>query len=85
MPETIDAVRDVLIETLELSQSPTDLGRDTELFGAMPELDSFGVVALVAALEDRFDITISDDEFGAELFETVGSLADYVAAKRASD
>ena len=85
MPETIDAVRDVLIETLELSHSPTDLGRDTELFGAMPELDSFGVVALVAALEDRFDITISDDEFGAELFETVGSLADYVAAKRASD
>ena len=57
---------------------------DTALFGSLPELDSFGVVALVAALEDRFDITIDDDEFGAELFETVGTLTDFVDAKRAS-
>lgn len=83
MTDTIDDVRDVLIETLELSHSPTDLTRDTALFGAMPELDSFGVVALVGALEDRFAITIDDDEFGAHLFETVGALTDFVDAKRA--
>jgi len=83
MTDTIDDVRDVLIDTLELSQSPSDLTRETALFGALPELDSFGVVALVGALEDRFDITIDDDEFGAELFETVGSLTDFVDTKRA--
>jgi len=81
MTDTIQAVREVLIDTLELSQSPAELTRDTALFGALPELDSFGVVALVGALEDRFDITIDDDEFGADLFETVGSLTDYVDAK----
>ncbi|MGO8609117.1 acyl carrier protein [Rhizobium johnstonii] len=53
------------------------------MFGALPELDSFGVVALVAALEDRFDITIDDDEFGADLFETVGTLASFVDEKLA--
>jgi len=81
MTDTLDAVRNVLIETLELTQSPSDLQRDTALFGALPELDSFGVVQLVAAIEERFDITIDDDEFGAELFETVGTLTDFVETK----
>lgn len=84
MSDTIDAVRAVLIETLELSQSPDDLTPDTALFGSLPELDSFGVVALVGALEDQFDITIDDDEFGAELFETVGSLTEFVDSKLAT-
>ena len=84
MTETVDTVREVLIDTLELSQSPNDLTRDTALFGALPELDSFGVVQLVAAIEDRFDIVIDDDEFGADLFETVGSLSDFVDAKLAA-
>lgn len=81
MTTTIDSVRDVLIEALELSQSPEELTPDTVLFGSLPELDSFGVVALVGALEDRFDITIDDDEFGAELFETVGTLTAFVDSK----
>lgn len=83
MPSTIDAVRTVLIDTLELAQSPDALTSDTALFGSLPELDSFGVVALVGALEDRFDITIDDDEFGAELFETVGTLTAFVDGKLA--
>lgn len=81
MSETLDAVRAVLIETLELQQAPSDLQPDTALFGALPELDSFGVVALVGAIEDRFGIIIDDDEFGEELFETVGTLAEFVQAK----
>ncbi|MGF6823702.1 acyl carrier protein [Microbacterium sp. ZKA21] len=81
MTTTADALRSVLIETLELSQSPDELTDGTALFGSLPELDSFGVVALIAAIEDRFDITIEDDEFGAELFETVGTLTAYVDGK----
>ncbi|MCR2785000.1 MULTISPECIES: acyl carrier protein [unclassified Microbacterium] len=81
MPNTIDSVREVLIDALELQQSPADLAVHTELFGSLPELDSFGVVALVGALEERFDITIEDDEFGAELFETLGSLSAFIEGK----
>ncbi|CAM5402219.1 acyl carrier protein [Leifsonia shinshuensis] len=84
MTETADAVREVLIDTLELSRTPAELTRDTALFGALPELDSFGVVQLVVALEERFDIVIDDDEFGADLFETVGSLTDFVDSKLAA-
>ena len=84
MTATLDAVRAVLIDALELQLSPEELQPDTTLFGALPELDSFGVVALVGALEDRFDITIDDDEFGAELFETVGTLTSFVDEKLAA-
>ena len=81
MTDTLNAVRNVLIETLELQQNADNLQRDTVLFGALPELDSFGVVALVAAIEEKFDITIDDDEFGADLFETLGTLTDFVDSK----
>jgi len=84
MANTEDAVREVLIDTLELSQTPSDLTRDTALFGSLPELDSFGVVHLVVAIEERFDIVIDDEEFGADLFETVGSLTDFVDSKLAA-
>lgn len=82
--DSLIAVREVLIDALDLAQPPEALTPETELFGSLPELDSFGVVALVGALEDRFDITIEDDEFGAELFETVGTLTRFVDAKLAS-
>lgn len=81
--DTLDAVRAVLIEALRLQQAPEDLQPDTALFGSLPELDSFGVVSLVAAIEEHFGITIDDDEFGAELFESVGSLVEFVDAKLA--
>jgi acyl carrier protein len=84
MTDTLTEVRTVLIAALELRQRPEDLSEDTALFGAMPELDSFGVVSLVASLEERFDITVDDDEFGAEIFETVGSLTGFVDAKLAA-
>jgi acyl carrier protein len=84
MNDTLTEVRTVLVDALELHQQPEDLSADTALFGSMPELDSFGVVSLVASLEARFDITVHDDEFGAEIFETVGTLADFVDAKLAA-
>ncbi len=84
MTDTLNAVRTVLIEALELHQNPDDLREDTALFGALPELDSFGVVQLVTGIEERFDITVDDDEFGAEIFETVGTLAGFIDAKLAA-
>jgi acyl carrier protein len=84
MTDTLNAVRTVLIQALELRQRPDDLKEDTALFGSLPELDSFGVVQLVTSLEARFDITVDDDEFGAEIFETVGTLTGFVDAKLAA-
>jgi len=54
---------------------------DTELFGALPELDSMAVAALLTEVEDRFSILIDDDDIDGETFETYGTLLAFVEEK----
>lgn len=79
---TVDDVRDVIIQTLGIEDAGRIADASTPLFGSIPELDSFAVVNLAMALESRFGFQIDDSEFTADLFETVGSLAGYVARNR---
>ena len=76
-----EEVKLVLGQALRLGDRAQQFDSRTALFGSMPELDSMAVVTVVTALEDRFGITIDDDEITAEVFETVGSLAQFVGAK----
>jgi acyl carrier protein len=55
--------------------------RDTPLLGAVPELDSMAVVSLITSLEERFGISVDDDEIDGATFGSVGSLVDFVAEK----
>lgn len=80
---TAAAVIDVLTQTLGIEDRAAAMDAETPLFGSMPELDSLAVVELAAALEDRFGITINDDDFTGDVFETVGSLSDFVETRRA--
>ncbi len=73
----------VLGEVLSLDPAITaSLDRSTPLFGNLPELDSMAVATVLTALEDRFHILIDDDDVSGELFESIGSLADFVAARQ---
>jgi acyl carrier protein len=78
----LDGVVDVIVKTLGIEDRADSLDASTPLFGSLPELDSLAVVELAAALEDRFDFVIDDSEFTGEVFETVGSLAAFVDARR---
>jgi acyl carrier protein len=77
---TLDEITDLLAMTLAVDGAALDAS--TQLFGSLPELDSMAVVELVVAIEQRFGIRIDEDEITAEAFETVGSLAELVDAKR---
>ena len=68
---------------LGIEDRADSIDRGTRLFGELPELDSLGVVELAAALEDRFDIVIEDEDFTGEVFESVGTLTDFIEARRA--
>ncbi|MGB7980898.1 MAG: acyl carrier protein [Candidatus Nanopelagicales bacterium] len=78
---TLTAVIELIGTTLGIEARAATFGAGTALFGELPELDSLGVVQLATALEGRFGFQIEDEEFTAEVFESVGSLADFVSAK----
>lgn len=71
----------VLDEALSLGGRSAAFDRQTALLGAVPELDSMAVVTLISSLEERFGITVDDDDIDGDTFATVGALADFVAAK----
>jgi acyl carrier protein len=83
----MDVTKDVLgtlDEVLSLNGRAASFTRETHLLGAIPELDSMAVVALITSLEERFGIVVEDDDIDGSTFATVGSLADFVASKLAS-
>lgn len=87
MPENTEltpeaAVRAVMQDILGLdAEQVAEFNTETELFGALPELDSMAVAGLLTELEDRLDIIIEDDEVDGELFETFGNLVAFTEMK----
>lgn len=80
--EVEETVRAVLRDVLGLSaERVAAFDESTELFGALPELDSMAVAGLLTELEDRLGIIIDDDEVDGEMLETFGSLARFAGAK----
>lgn len=73
----------LLDEVLSLNGRGAKFTRDTPLLGAMPELDSMAVVSLMTAMEDQLGIAVDDDDIDGHTFATLGSLTDFVEAKRA--
>jgi len=51
---------------------------ETELFGALPEFDSMAVANLLTGIEERFDVTVEDEDVAAEDFASYGSLKAFV-------
>jgi acyl carrier protein len=81
---TIDGIRTILKDVLQLGPRADGLNASTNLFGSIPEFDSVAVVSVLTAIEERFGIMIEDDEISAETFETVGNLTQMVDQKLAS-
>ena len=78
--DVLSHVIQVLDEVLALGGRGLHFDRETPLLGAVPELDSMAVVALITTLEERLGVELPDDEINASAFASVGALADFVAA-----
>jgi acyl carrier protein len=77
-----DAVRSVLQDILGLDAAQVaGFAPDSELFGALPELDSMAVATLLTELEDRLGIFIDDVEVDGDIFLTFGNLVAFIAQK----
>jgi acyl carrier protein len=71
----------ILDDVLSLKGKAAAFADTTPLLGSLPELDSMAVAAVFASIEDRFGITVEDDEVDGSTFATVGSLVTYVNEK----
>lgn len=76
-----DNVKKVLTSVLQLGERGNVLSANSALLGAIPELDSMAVVAVVTSLEERFGVQFDDDEISADSFSTVGSLVQLIQSK----
>lgn len=79
--DTQSEVLRILDSVLSLGGRAQAFDADTPLMGAIPELDSMAVVTLITTLEERFGLTVDDDEISGDTFASVGSLAEFVARK----
>jgi len=77
----LQEVLHVLDEVLSLGGRASSFTPATPLLGALPELDSMAVVALITTLEDRFGVVFEDDDLDGRTFATVGTLTDFVDDK----
>ncbi len=76
-------VKNLLAHALQLGARADSLTAASPLLGALPELDSMAVVAILTALEEHYGFSIADDEISAETFATLGSLSALVEQKLA--
>lgn len=78
---TAGTLRGILESAIGKRSVPTALDDATPLLGAIPELDSMAVLAILTQIQDDFGVVIDDDEVSAELFETFGALRRFVESK----
>ncbi|MEQ1661846.1 MAG: phosphopantetheine-binding protein [Thiobacillus sp.] len=81
--DTLSLTRDILRDNLQLGARADKLEPDSYLMGQLPEFNSLSVVGIIASIEDQLGVAISDDEITGDIFETVGSLAQFIEAKMA--
>lgn len=81
---TVQNLCQILGDVLQLGDRTASLNESSGLFGSIPEFDSMAVVTVVAALEEQFGIIVEDEDITAEVFESVGSLAQFVDEKLAA-
>lgn len=73
-----DALKAILVETLELDVDPAQIGDDEPLFEAGLGVDSVEALALLRAVERQFGVVVPDAEIGIGLFQDIASLASLV-------
>lgn len=90
--EVIGRIQRIVVEALDLEMQPTDLDPDLEFGtlevirdGATDGVDSLDLVDVLAAMEDRLEaVLIEDDEFRETLGEMgwkIRALADFLLSR----
>ncbi|HBG05071.1 MAG: acyl carrier protein [Geobacteraceae bacterium GWC2_58_44] len=82
--ELIPQVKQLIVDSLRIEgMSSLDIETDAPLFGDGLGLDSVDALQLVVALENSFGVVVPDAAVGSKVFESVRTMADYIAQQTA--
>ena len=76
-------VKDLLATGLRLQVAAADIPDDEPIFGETLGLDSIDALELVVLVEDRFRVSIPDEEVGRRAFASIDALVDFILAEQA--
>lgn len=83
MEQLINQLKAEIIEVLNLEElTPADIDANAPLFGDGLGLDSIDALELIVLMEKNYGIRLTDPAQGKEIFKSVASMAQYVAANR---
>lgn len=81
--ELIVQVKQLIIDSLRIDGlNPDEIDSDAPLFGEGLGLDSIDALQLVVAMENDFGVIVPDAETGTIVFQSVRSMAQYIAENR---
>ncbi len=84
LPGMIGDLKRILAQDLDINIKLEEITDDVSLLEEGLALDSVVIVELINLLEDRYDFQFSDEDMRPALFESLNTLAKFVAAKTAS-
>lgn len=77
-------LKEKIIEQLNLEDvSVAEIGDTDQLFGEGLGLDSIDALELIVMLDKDYGIKLADPKEGRKIFESVETMANYIAANRA--
>lgn len=80
--EILDAIKEELVDRLELEFEPEAIDDDTFLFGGGLALDSIDSMEIIIGMQSRFDVMIPEDDVSS--LRTINTLADFVQSEQLS-
>ncbi len=72
----LNAIKEELVERLELEFEPNDIDDDTFLFGGGLSLDSIDSMEIIIGMQSRFGVMVPEDD--SSPLRTINTLADFV-------
>jgi acyl carrier protein len=77
--ELVDQLKRLIVDSVQIHHIPlSDIHEDTKLFQEGLGLDSVDILEVVVAVERKFGKKIKDAKTGQQIFQTVGTIADFV-------
>jgi acyl carrier protein len=76
-------VKELLATGLRLELTPSDIPDESPIFGDGLGLDSIDALELVVLVEEKFHVSIPDEEVGRQAFASVSALVQFILNERA--